>query len=157
MLPLLHGRRTYCLRNQSRRASVPLPTKWELIVSLSPMLQNQDMYQSIQQFNSSKQLLPPAIEDMVVKFLLGLADMGLGMDPKMLTEKANKIIQETIDPKHEGVDHNFTTHFFAQHEKQLITSLSNTNKSSTHHISLFKTSLLLMKLEFNLALAARNV
>jgi len=49
-------------------------------------------YQSIQQFNSSKQLLPPAIEDILVKFLLGLADMGLGMDPKMLTQKANDII-----------------------------------------------------------------
>jgi len=70
-------------------------------------------YWSIQQFDSSKQLLPPAIEDILVKFLLGLADMGLGMDPKMLTEKANKIIQETIDPKHDGVDHNFTTCFFA--------------------------------------------
>jgi len=76
-------------------------------------------YWSIQQFNSSKQLLPPAIEDILVKFLLGLADMGIGMDPKMLTEKANEIIQETIDPKHEGVDHNFTTYFFAWHEKQL--------------------------------------
>jgi len=70
-------------------------------------------YQSIQQFNSSKQLLPPAIEDILVKFVLGLADMGLSMDPKMLTEKANEIIQETIDPKHDGVDHNFTTRFFA--------------------------------------------
>ena len=49
-------------------------------------------YQSIQQFNSSKQLLPPAIEDVLVKFLLGLADMGLDMDPKMFTEKADKMI-----------------------------------------------------------------
>ena len=81
-------------------------------------------YRSIQQFNTLKQL-PPAIEDILVKFLPGLADMGLSMDPKMLTEKVNKIIQETIDPKHEGVNHNFTTHFFAQHENQLSTHWSS--------------------------------
>ena len=70
-------------------------------------------YCSIQQFNSSKQPLPPAIKEILVKFLLGLADMGLGMDLRTLKEKANNIIQETIDPNHNGVNHNFTTCFFA--------------------------------------------
>ena len=40
--------------------------------------------QSIQSFNAEKGCLSPAQEDILVKWCLGLADMALGLAPKLI-------------------------------------------------------------------------
>ena len=60
----------------------------------------------------------------MVKYLLGSADMGRGMDPRTLRELANEILWETRGPDHKPVNHNWPGSFITRYEKVLSTHWS---------------------------------
>ena len=51
--------------------------------------------QSIQEFNAGKGHLSPAQEDILVEWCLGLADMALGLTPKLIQAYAHDIILQS--------------------------------------------------------------
>ena len=103
------------LQEMKNRTGIPKTTLWRA---------GQPNYQSARQFSETKKLFSTAQELMMVKYLLGSADMGRGMDPRTLRELANEILWETRGPDHKPVNHNWPGSFITRYEKVLSTHWS---------------------------------
>ena len=70
--------------------------------------------QSIQEFNAGKGCLSPAQEEILVEWCLGLADMALGLTPKLIQAYAHDIIlQSALNAEPPGK--NWVSQFLIQH------------------------------------------
>ena len=80
--------------------------------------------QSIQTFNAEKGRLSPAQEDILVKWCLGLADMALGLTPKLIRACAYNIILQ-IEPNAGPPGKNWVSRFLARHSSKLAAHWSS--------------------------------
>ena len=80
--------------------------------------------QSIQMFNAGKGRLSPAQEDILVEWCLGLADMALGLTPKLIRACAYDIILQSV-PNAEPPGKNWVSRFLTRHSSKLSSHWSS--------------------------------